>query len=169
MAIVGEGAGTLHDHVTDLGQGLAPLSARQRADGAHVAEVGGTRTVDLVADAGPRVSHGIRVGHRRHVGEASVDCGAAAGLDGLLVLEAWVAEVDVHVDEAGNEVLARGVDDLDAIGGRQPRAHLDDVASLHEDVGHAVQADLWIHGMGALKQKCHCSLLPEAGTSRPCG
>lgn len=62
--------------------------------------------VDLVADLGTGVGDRVGVGHGGHVSEAAVDRSRGAGLDGLLVLEARVTEVDVHVHQAGDEVLA---------------------------------------------------------------
>ena len=169
VAVVAEGAGALEHHVADLREGLSLLAAGERADRADVAEPGRATAVDLVADAGARVGHGVGVRHGRYVREAAVRRGARAGLDGLLVLEAGVAEVHVHVDEAGNQVLARGIDDLGALRGLQVMAHLDDLLSVEKDVDYLVESDLRVDGVCALKQKCHCSLLPEAGTSRPCG
>ena len=168
VAVVGERHGALHDHVADLCERLALLAHRERADRAHVAEAGVAGAVDLVADLGAGVGHRIGVGHRGHVGEAAVGRGAGAGLDGLLVLEAGVAEVHVHVHETGNEVLAGGVDDL-GIGGRlEALPHARDLLAVDEHVADVVEAHLGIDDMGRLKQIRHCSLLPEAGTSRPC-
>ena len=168
VAVIGEGAGALDDHIADLGEGLALLAARHGADGAHVAETGGMGAVDLIADLGAGVGHGVGVGHGGHVGEATVDGSGGTGLDGLLVLEARVAEVDVHVHEAGDEVLAGGVDDL-GVAVLDGLGDLGDLVALDKHVADAVDAGLRVDDVGALKQKCHCSLLPEAGTSRPCG
>ena len=153
MAVVGEGNGALEHHVADLGQGLALLVLGQRADRADVHEAGGLAAVDLVADLGARVGDGGRVGHRGDVREAAVGRGARARLDGLLVLEARIAEVDVHVEQAGHEVLARAVDDLGL--GREVLAHLRDLVTVDEDVEDLVQAQLRVHDVGALDQICH--------------
>ena len=168
VAVVREGAGTLEDHVTDLRKGLALLATGKRADWTDVAEVGRTTTVDLVAYAGTRVGDGVGVGHCRDVGEAAMGRGAAAGGDVLLVLEAGIAEVDVHVDEARNQVLAAGVDHL-GLGRVDGLRDLNNILAVNQDVDYLVEADLRVDGVGSLKQKCHCSLLPAAGTSRPCG
>src|SRR5262249_31417096 len=58
--------------------------------------------------------------------------------DGLLVLEAGLAQVDVDVDEAGTDDLARGVDDLGALGRGQPGAHALDHPALEPHVGDRV-------------------------------
>ena len=124
-------------------------------------------TVVLIANLGTGVSDGIGVGHRGNIGEATVNGSAGTGLDGLLVLIARIAEVDVHVDEAGDKVLALGVDDLGALGGLDGLGDLDDLLAIDQDVANAVDVDLGIDDVSSLKQKCHCSLLQAAGTSRP--
>ena len=131
----------------------------------HVA--GLPTAIDLVADLRPGVRDGVRVGHGGHIREATVDGGAAARLDGLLVLEARVAKVDVHVDETGHEVPAVGIDLLALPWRIEIGPHRGDVRLVDEDVDHLVEADLRVNRMYPPKQKCHDSLLPEAGTSRP--
>ena len=168
VPVVGEGDRALHDHVTDLGERLALLADREGADRADVAEAGVAGAVDLVADLGAGVGHRVGVGHRGHVGEAAVGRRAGSGLDGLLVLEAGVAEVHVHVHEAGHEVLAGGVDDAGALGGLEALPHRGDLVAVDEHVTDVVEAHLGVDDVGRLKQIRHCSLLPEAGTSRPC-
>jgi len=168
VAVVGEGAGPLHDHVADLRERLALLAAREGADRADVHEAGTPAVVDLVADLGAGVGHGVGVGHRGDVGEAAVGRRTAARLDGLLVLEAGVAEVHVHVDETRDEVLAGRVDDLGVRRRLEADADLDDVLVVDEHVTDVVKTHLRVDDVGTPKQKRHCSLLPEAGTSRPC-
>ena len=168
MAVIGEGAGALHDHVADLGELLALLASRKRSDGTHVAQARLAGVVELVADLGAGIGHRVGVGHGRHVGESAVRCRAGAGLDGLLVLEAGVTEVHVHVHKAGHQVLAAGVDDLAALGRLEALPHGSDLAVVDKHVADAIEVDLRIDRVRTPKQKGHCSLLPEAGTSRPC-
>ena len=168
VAVIGEGAGALHDHVANLGELLALLASRKRTDGAHVAQARLARVVELVADLGAGVGNRVGVGHGGHVSEATVRCRASAGLDGLLVLEAGVAEVHVHVDKAGHQVLAACIDDLAALGRLEALPHGSDFAVVDEHVADAIEVDLRIDRVRTPKQKGHCSLLPEAGTSRPC-
>ncbi len=168
VAVVGEHAGALSDHVTDLGQGLALLATGAGADGAHVHEAGGVALGDLVAHALARVGDRVGVGHGGHVGETTGGSGGRARLDGLLVLVARVTEVDVDVGEARHQVLAGGVDDLGAVRGLDVVGNASDASALDEDVGHGVEADLRVDDVGTLNQQ-HSLLLPAAGTSRPCG
>ena len=168
MAVIGKHAGALGDHIADLGQGLAFLATSAGTDGADVHEAGGVALGDLVAHALARVGHGVGVGHGGDVCEATGGSGGGARLDGLLVLVAGVAEVDVDVDQARDEVLARAIDDLGALGGLDVRAHAGDASALDEDVGNGVEADLRVDDMSTLNQQ-HSLLLQAAGTSRPCG
>ena len=70
-------------------------------DAESLRSVRGKRTSDLPAHLvhdRRGVAHGIRVGHRRDGGEAAECGGAAAGLDGLGLLLARLAQVHVEVD-----------------------------------------------------------------------
>ena len=154
MAVVGERDRALEHHVADFGQRLALLVLGQRADRADVDEADGLAAVDLVADLGARVGDGGGVGHRRDVCEAAVRRRAGTGLDGLLVLETGVAEVNVHVEQAGYQVLARAVDDLGAVAG-QVMARLGDLVALDEDVEDLVEAELRIDDVCTFDQICH--------------
>src|SRR2546425_2235711 len=58
--------------------------------------------------------------------------------DRLLVLVAGLAQVHVHVDEAGAHPRAGGVDHRGALGHREPGAHARDLAVLDQHVLDAV-------------------------------
>ncbi len=77
--------------------------------------------------------------------------------------------MDMHIHEARHEVLAGRIDDLSVSRRLEALADLCDLVSIDKDIGYAVKSDLRVDHMRASKQKCHCSLLPGAGTSRPCG
>ena len=99
---------------------IAPSSASRspwrpdgdRADRVDVAVAGlAAEPPDLLDDArGVRDRLGVR--HRVHGGEAAQRGGPGAGLDGLGVLAAGLAQVRVQVDQAGQRDQAGGVDDL---------------------------------------------------------
>ena len=168
MSVIREHAGALGDHIANLGQRLALLATRAGADGADVNEAAGVALGDLVADTLARVDDRVGVGHRGHVREATGSGGSGARLDGLLVLEAGVAEVDVDVGQAGNEVLAVGLDDLGTLGGLDALANPGDALALDEHVHDTVETNLGVNDVGALNQQ-HSLLLQAAGTFRPCG
>nr|BFE69657.1 hypothetical protein GCM10020092_029580 [Actinoplanes digitatis] len=87
------------------------------ADRLHVDQVGlAAEAPDLLDHAGG-VGDGRRVGHREDRRVAAERGGARAGLDGLGVLAAGLAQVGVQVDEAGERDEALGVDHLGAVGG----------------------------------------------------
>ena len=75
----------------------------------------------------------IGVGHLEDGGDAAHDRGARAGLEVLLVLGAGLAEMDLGVDDAGEDVEAGAVDDL-AGGARRDRADGGDAAVADADV-----------------------------------
>ena len=87
------------------------------------------------------VDHRVGVRHRDDEAEAAGRRGARAGLEVLLVLLAGRAQVHVRVDERREQVAARAVDDLRALGRveRAGRADLGDRAAAHQHVGRAVE------------------------------
>ena len=113
LAVVGEdphprgGVG----HRAELGQLLAAQADGDRADRVDVAVAGlAAEAPDLLDDAGG-VGDRVGVGHRVHGGEAAERGGPGAGLDGLGVLAAGLAQVGVQVDQAGQRDQPVGVDD----------------------------------------------------------
>ena len=129
LAVVGEdphprgGVG----HGAELGELLPPEPDRDGADGLDVAVAGlAPEPPDLLDDAGG-VGDGVGVGHRVDGGEAAERGRAGAGLDGLGVLAAGLAQVRVQVDEAGQRDQAVGVDrSWRAAAARRPGADLGD-------------------------------------------
>ena len=59
---------------------------------------------------GLAVDGGFGVRHTRHGRDAAGQGGRRAGGDGFVFLAARLAQMDVHVDEAGADDHARGVD-----------------------------------------------------------
>ena len=98
-------------HRAELGQLLAGQPDGDRADRLHVDQPGlAAEPPDLLDDAG-RVGDRRGVGHRAHRGVAAERRGPRAGLDGLGVLAARLAQVGVQVDQArqGDQPVARSV------------------------------------------------------------
>ena len=87
---------------------LRPLV--MRADGEDVG-VAGALGLE-VDELGRRlaVDGRLGVGHARDAGHAAGQGGGGAGGDGLVLLAARLAEVDVHVDQPGADDLAGGVE-----------------------------------------------------------
>ena len=162
LAVVGEhpdrGGGV--GHRPELGQPLAAEAHGDRADRPDVAVARlAAQAPDLLDDAG-RVGDRLGVGHRVHGGEAAQGGGLRAGLDGLGVLPAGLAEVGVQVDEPGQRDETARVDDLDPLrrlGGRRG-----DPAVLEEQVLGLATEDAH-----ALDQVVSHSSPPTAGSEPP--
>ena len=121
-AVVAEGHRPGLDQLADLGQFL-PLAVLAHAgddEDVAVAGLGG-----LVADELDRalaVDGRVGVGHAGDRGEAAGQRRGRARLDRLVLLEARLAEVDVHVDQARGDDPARGVEHFrPAVGARRRR------------------------------------------------
>src|SRR5881397_2039555 len=88
-------------------------------------------------EAGERVVRTRRAAHLDEGGGAADERGAAAGFVGVLRERAHERQVDVNVriDEARENVFARGVDDFSAGWGVKVPADSCDGFALAEDVG----------------------------------
>ena len=116
VPVVGEHphAGGGVGHRAELGQPLALQADGHRPDRDDVDQPGLlAEPPDLLDDAGG-VGDRVGVGHGVHGGEPAERRGAAAGLDGLGVLPARLAQVGVQVDQAGQRDQPGGVDHLGA-------------------------------------------------------
>ena len=113
QAVVGEDpdAGGGVGHRAELGELLAVQADRDRADWPDV-DVPGlvAEPPDLLHHAG-RVGDRLGVGHRVHCRVPAERGGPGTGLDGLGILPAWLTQVRVQVNEAGQRDKAAGVED----------------------------------------------------------
>ena len=150
-AVVGEdpdpGGGV--GHRAELGELLAVQADGDRADRADV-DVPGllAEPPDLLDDAG-RVGDRLGVGHRVHRRVAAERGGAGAGLHGLRVLAARLAQVRVQVDEAGQRDQAGRVEDGRAGRGQAAADRGDDAAVRWMSAGSppAMEAPLISHSL----------------------
>ena len=134
-AIVGDGHHTRGFHGADGRQLFARAVFGDGADGEDVSHGKLAGAFDDVAGDGGIVVHRQRVGHAADGGEAAGGRGARAGLDGFGVLEARLAQVHVHVDEAGSYDQAGGIEDLRAARGFEIGADGGDDAVANENIG----------------------------------
>ena len=135
LAVVGEhgDAGGRLVHGAELGELPALQADGDRADGLHVAvAVLLPEPVDLLDHAGG-VGDGEGVRHGEDGRVAAGGRGARAGQHGLGVLAARLAQMRVQVDQARQQHLAVGLDDLGALGA-QADAHLGDRGTVDQDV-----------------------------------
>ena len=104
-----------------------------------------------ILDGDGVVDHRVGVGHGAHRREAAMGCGAGAAGDVFLLLEARLAQMHVHVNQARYDDLAGQVA-LDALLQGKTLADLDDLTVADEDVGGFVQTDLRVDHVRVLKQ-----------------
>lgn len=148
VAVVGDGDRAGAEHQADLGEFLAGAGLGDRADGVDLAGGGAGLAADEF-DLGVGVEGRDGVGHAGDGGEAARDRGRAAGLDGLAFLLAGLAEVDVHVDQAGADDSVFGVDG--AVGGGAVEALADggDLAVAEGQIGGFVAVGRGVDDAGA--------------------
>ena len=135
-SVVGEhpdlpGAGGHHAHLGELG---ACQPHRDRADGMHVDEADLLAAVPDVVGDDRAVGDRIGVGHREHGGVSAQSRCCRTGFDILGIFPAGLAQMGVQIDEAGQQDLAGGVDDIGIVGYRQPGADVRDLAVGHQHV-----------------------------------
>ncbi len=111
----------------DVGLGAADVEA-------HVAPGDGFDVVLLPGQAFGVGDRRAGVGHVEHRRQAAEDCAPCAGGDGFDRLVAGIAQVDVRVDQAGQDVQAAGVDRLVG-GGIRADTQRGDAAVADADIG----------------------------------
>ena len=161
--VVGEGDGAVGNHIAHLGHGLAFKTAghsARRIDAA-VADLGSARLDEL--DDGAVIGDGVGVGHGAHAGKAALGRRAGTALDVLFDLIAGLTQVNVHVHQAGDEVLAGKIADLGSLGG-EVLADLGDLVTVDQDVDDTVKLDRRIDDVGILKKQGHYRHLQAADT-----
>ena len=111
---------------------------------------------DLVGERRGGGRRRIGVGHFEHGGDAAQDRRARAGLQILLVGQAGLAEMDLAVDHAGQDMQAAAIQALARRSGREI-ADLGDLAVDDADVAlsHAVLVDDGRVGENAIEQARH--------------
>ena len=103
-------------HGGDFGDGLAFAADAGGADGPNANVAKGFGAIDDEASNGGIVVDGFRVWHAADGREAAVCCRVRAGFDGFGIFLAGLAQMGMHVNEAGRDDEAGGVKGLRAIG-----------------------------------------------------
>ncbi len=135
--VVGEGDRTAGDELAELGQ-LLPLAALAHGpDRIDVCLPGALGLEHDELGRGLGVDRRQRVGHAGDGGHAAGQRGGRAGGDGLVLLVARLAEVDVDVDQARADDHAAGVDD--DLGLFVAAAHRQDSAAADPQVADLVE------------------------------
>ena len=163
VTVIGEGDAAVLDHVAHLGDDLALETTGHGAGGVHAAvALGGGDGLDVL-DHDAVVGDGVGVGHGAHAGEATLGGSGGLGLDVALGLEAGLTQVDVHIHQAGDEVLAGKVADLGSLDG-EILADLGDLIAVNQDVNDTVKLDGRVDDVGILKKQGHYRHLQAADT-----
>ena len=136
MPVVADAHGPRLFEGGEVAQLPAGLSSGDVGDGVDPG-VGALCLVQDVADHLGAVHRGLGVGHGRHGGKPARSRSPAAGEDVLLIGEAGVPQVDVHVDEAGGSHQSGGFDDLVRLF-VQLRGNSGNFAVLHQDIPHHI-------------------------------
>ena len=110
--VIGNGHRSSGFHGADGGQFFAGASLGDGADGEHVHRRQPPCALHDVTGDGGTVVHRLGVGHGADGCEPAGRRRARAALDGFGVLEARLAQVDMHVDEAGGHYQAGGIEDF---------------------------------------------------------
>ena len=105
-----------------------------RADRVHVDQADLLPAVPDVVGDDRAVGDRVGVGHREHRGVAAQSRCRRTGFDVLGVFAAGLAQVGVQVDEAGQQDLAAGVDDVGIVGIGEVGADLGDLAVVDQHV-----------------------------------
>lgn len=152
IAVVGKSDGTGAGEQLELGELFAPAASGgggNREDAAG----GSVGAVVNEADEFWGVERGRRVGHAADGGEPARCSRERAGFDGFFVLLAGLAEVDVGVDESGNNEAALGIDH--PIGGGAVEAVSDgrDKLAGNGDVSGFVEAGFGVEDAAAGDEK----------------
>ena len=128
---------------------MRPFEQRGREDAAvALARGDGLDVLDHRAVIGHRVG----VGHGANTGHTALGSRTGLALDRALVLVAGLTKMHVHINETGDEILARQLDDLAGIGG-EVLPYLDDALAINLDIHDAVETVGGIDDVGTLSRK----------------
>ena len=166
-AVIGESDSAAGDHIAHLGKSLALEAARASARGEHAAMANGGSTRLDVLDNRAVIGHGIGVGHGANAGETALGGSTGAALDVLLVLITGLTEMNMHVNETGNEILARHIED-GGVTRLEVGCDSGDLIALDQNIADLIKAGSRIDHMCRFKQKGHYRNLQAAGTGQPC-
>ena len=143
-AVVGEGDRAGVGQLAHLGQLLPALASRDRGEEAGRHRRVLPRGLDESAECRGRVDDRIGVRHREDRAVTAGRGGRSAARDGLLVLAAGRAEVDVRVDEGGRKDEPVGLEDavlvcVDLLGDLGDRPVVDAHLEPRVDPLHRIQ------------------------------
>lgn len=109
-AVVADGDRARLFHLAHFGQLLSLFADGDGADGMHLAHPRLFPAGDDIADDRRVVADGRGIGHAADLREPAAHRRRAAAGDVFFILEPRLAQVNVHVDQAGEHMQPRGVD-----------------------------------------------------------
>ena len=133
MPVVRERNRPCFDHVAELGELLALLILRHRADDADMDDGNILGTLDQARDECRIIHHRPRVRHRCNRCIAACRACTRTGSKVLLRLLPRLAEMRVHIDEPGGDNFSGGIIDLGTVRA-QIFSDLSDDTVLNEDI-----------------------------------
>ncbi len=139
-------------HLAELGELLALLSHRDAADGVHAREPRRLAARLDEPDGALVVNHRIGVGHGADAGEPAGHGRGRAGGDRFALLLARLAQVHMHVNQAGGHHEAGGIELQGVVGVAEIAPHTPHHAALEIEVGHLIEATGRIHHAAAANQ-----------------
>ena len=138
--------------------------AGDRPDGIHARARRGLGAAHHVGDDRGRIQGRFGVGHASHGGETAGDRGGRAGGDRFFTRLAGLAQVHVHIDEAGRDERAGRFHDARVRGGEM-FADRDHDAVLDEQVAQRVDALRGIDEPAAANERLHAARAPFTSRS----
>ena len=151
-AVVGKARGTAVGEVAHLCQRFARAPDANRGEEADLDDGAFLGAVERGLERGARVDHRIGIRHREDRRVATRGSRSRAGGAILFVFLAGHTQVHVWIDEAGQQGLARALQDARADGSGNLVADLDDLAVLDQQVGRHIQPLDGVEQAGALDE-----------------
>src|SRR6185437_11964788 len=141
-----------------------PLPLAALGDGADGIDAGVpqlARALHQVRRRAGIVVHRAGVGHGADGGEAAGGGGARSGFDGLLVLEAGLAQMHVQINEPGRDDHPGAIEHARPVDGNL-RTQILDAIALNHHVADAVQPDRGIGQSPVLEDEAHADATPSS-------
>ena len=138
------------DHVAHFRERLALLACSASARYVYAALPHRCCFRAYVLDDGASIDDRIGVGHAADVREATMRCRTRAAFNIFLVLLARVAQMNMHINEAGHNHLATEIP-FDALSHLEIMSDLDDLSVTNQNFAHLVDAHLWVDYMCVLQ------------------
>src|SRR5262249_39418027 len=136
----------------DGGEFVSGAAFRNGSNGENIHDRMATRAFHDVAGDGGAVINRLGIGHARDGGESTGGGGARSGFDGFGMLKAGLAQVHVHVDEAGGNHHARCVEPF-GIDSVQRGSNGGDASVFEQYISNGVMSGMGINDAAVLNKQ----------------